>query len=94
MRTKIFLTIILQLLIFSILNAQTVVTVSGIIKGKNTKTILPFVNVVMKTEKDSIFVSGTVTNEDGRFSLTKIKSGNYYLDQPKYLPKSNRCFYS
>jgi hypothetical protein len=34
----------------------------------------------LKTEKDSSFVSGTVTNEEGRFTLSKIKSGNYYLE--------------
>ena len=34
----------------------------------------------MKTDKDSTFVSGTVTNEEGRFTLSKIKSGNYYLE--------------
>lgn len=79
-RKKIILTIILQLFIFSISYAQTNVTVSGIIKDKNTKSVLPFVNVVLKTEKDSNFVSGTVTNEEGRFSLSKIKSGNYYIE--------------
>ena len=80
MRPKIILSIILQLFIFSISNAQTNVTVSGIIKDKNSKAVLPFVNVVLKTEKDSSFVSGTVTNEEGRFSLSKIKFGNYYLE--------------
>lgn len=80
MRTKYLLPIILQLFIFSISNAQTNVTVSGIVKDKNSKAVLPFVNVVLKTEKDSIFVSGTVTNEEGRFTLSKIKSGNYYLE--------------
>ncbi len=80
MRTKYLLILILQLLIFSISNAQTSVTVSGIIKDKNSKAILPFANVVLKTEKDSTFVSGTVTSEEGRFSLSKIKSGNYYLE--------------
>lgn len=80
MRTKIVLILILQILFFSILNAQNSVTVSGIVKDKNSKSILPFVNVVLKTEKDSAFVSGTVSNEKGRFSLTKIASGNYYLE--------------
>ena len=80
MRIKILLPLIIQLLIFSISNAQTSVTVSGIIKDKNTKTVLPFVNVVLKTERDSIFVSGTVTNEEGRFALSKVKSGNYYVE--------------
>ena len=80
MRFKIFLTFILQLIIFSISNAQTSVTLSGIVKDKQSKAILPFVNVVLKTEKDSTFVSGTVTDEEGRFSISKIKSGNYYIE--------------
>ena len=80
MRFKIFLTLILQLIIFSISNAQTSVTLSGIVKDKQSKAILPFVNVVLKTEKDSTFVSGTVTDEEGRFSISKINSGNYYIE--------------
>lgn len=79
-RNRYFLTLILQLLIFAITKAQTSVTISGNIKDKNSKVVLPFVNVVLKTEKDSTFVSGTATNEEGRFSLSKIKSGNYYLE--------------
>ena len=79
-KTKILFSIVLQLLIFSMVNAQTLVTVSGIVKDKNAKIALPFVNVILKTEKDSTFVSGTATNEEGRFSLSKIKSGNYYLE--------------
>ena len=61
-------------------NAQTSVTVSGSVKVKAAKEGLPFVNVVLKTEKDSAFVIGTVTNEVGRFSLTNIKPGNYFLE--------------
>ena len=80
MQTKILLAAILQFLLFSFSNAQTAVTVSGIIKDKKTKSALPFVNVVLKTEKDSIFVSGTISNEEGRFSLTKVKPGNYSID--------------
>ena len=80
MKKKYFLTLILQFIIFSISNAQTSVTVSGIIKAKTSKTILPFVNVILKTVKDSVFVSGTVTNEEGRFYLSKVKPGNYLLE--------------
>ncbi len=80
MQKKYFLTLILQFLIFSISNAQTTVSVSGIIKAKTSKTILPFVNVILKTVKDSVFVSGTVTNEEGRFYLSKVKPGNYLLE--------------
>lgn len=77
---KVLYFLILQLSFFSITNAQTSVTVSGIIKDKNSKAVLPFVNVLLKTEKDNSFISGTVTNEEGSFSLSKIKSGNYYLE--------------
>ncbi len=34
----------------------------------------------MKTEKENAFVSGTVTDEEGRFSLAKIPSGNYFIE--------------
>ena len=80
MQKNYFLTLILQFVIFSISNAQTTVSVSGIIKAKTSKTILPFVNVILKTVKDSVFVSGTVTNEEGRFYLSKVKPGNYLLE--------------
>ncbi|WP_445733642.1 TonB-dependent receptor domain-containing protein [Mariniflexile sp.] len=80
MKTKTLLALILTLLLFSISNAQISTTISGIIKDKTTNSNLPFVNVILKTVKDSTFVSGTVTNEDGRFSLTRINSGNYYLE--------------
>ncbi len=74
--------LIFSLLVFtvSMLQAQiSSVIVSGIIKGKADKTALPFVNIVLKTEKDSAFVTGTASNEEGRFTLTNIKSGNYIL---------------
>lgn len=56
------------------------VTVSGSIKDKTTKLPLPFVNVALKTEKDAALITGTITNEEGRFSLANIKSGNYILE--------------
>lgn len=80
MRIKISLFLSLLICTVSMLQAQTsAVTVSGMIKGKADKTVLPFVNIVLKTEKDSAFVTGTVSNEEGRFTLTNIKSGNYVL---------------
>ena len=80
MRMKFSLIFSLLVLTISMLQAQTSsVTVSGMMKGKADKTALPFVNIVLKTEKDSNFVTGTVSNEEGRFTLTNIKSGNYVL---------------
>ncbi len=53
------------------------VTVSGMVKDKGTP--LPYVNVVLMNEKDNSFVSGTVSNDEGRFSLSNVKPGNYQM---------------
>ncbi|MBK9718630.1 MAG: TonB-dependent receptor [Saprospiraceae bacterium] len=56
------------------------VTVSGTVKDKTAKAVLPFVNIILKTEKDTAFVTGTVSNEEGRFTLSNIKPDNYFLE--------------
>ncbi|MBZ4192426.1 TonB-dependent receptor domain-containing protein [Niabella beijingensis] len=56
------------------------VTISGAVKNKTDKSSMPYVNVVIKDSKDSSFVSGTVTNDEGRFSIENIKPGNYILE--------------
>ncbi len=80
MRNKYLKILIFQFLIFSVSKAQTIVTVSGGIKDKNTKIILPYVNIILKNQKDSVFISGTISNEDGRFYISNVKSGNYFLE--------------
>lgn len=54
------------------------VTLSGSVKDIITKQSLPYINVTLKT-KDSAFVAGTVSNEEGRFALPDILPGNYLL---------------
>lgn len=56
------------------------VTLSGNTKDKTTKLALAFVNVALKTSKEGTSIAGTITNEEGRFSLANIKSGNYILE--------------
>ena len=56
------------------------VTISGLIKDKANKSALSYVNVVLKTEKDSAFVTGTVSNEEGRVTLSNVKPNNYYFE--------------
>lgn len=56
------------------------VTISGIVKNKMSLSGLSYVNIVAKTTKDSTFTGGSITNEEGRFSLTGIKPGNYQLE--------------
>lgn len=56
------------------------VTVSGILKDKITKAPVSFASIVVKTESDSAFITGTISNEEGRFSISNIKPGNYVLE--------------
>lgn len=63
-----------------LLNAQyNSVSISGMVKDKNAGQPLAYVNVVLKKVKDSVFVAGTVTNDEGRFALANIKPDNYLL---------------
>lgn len=81
MHRKTLAVLVLFLFAFTVSFAQTkVVSVSGTIKDKAAKTVLPFVNVVLKTEKDTVFVTGTVSNEEGRFTLSNVKPDNYFLE--------------
>jgi outer membrane receptor protein involved in Fe transport len=81
MQIKNFLLVAMLLLSVANLRAQNKsVTVSGSTKDKTTKLALPFVNVALKTSKDATLIAGTITNEEGRFSLANIKSGNYILE--------------
>ncbi len=56
------------------------ITVSGIVKEEQTHQIVAYANVVLKKEKDSSFVAGTVTGEDGRFALSNIATGSYFIE--------------
>ena len=52
------------------------VTISGAIK--DTKRLpIPYSSVVLKAAKDSAFVVGIVSNEQGQFVPSGVKSGNF-----------------
>ncbi len=62
-------------------NAQLkTVTLSGLLKSKTTKQAIAFATIQIKLEKDSSFVAGTISNEEGRFSFSNLSSGNYILE--------------
>ncbi len=62
-------------------NAQNnPVTLSGIVKEASVKAPMPYVTVVLKAEKDSVLVAGTITNEEGRFIINAVKKGSYYVE--------------
>jgi outer membrane receptor protein involved in Fe transport len=71
----------ISLLIPMVLSAQnSSITVSGSIKDNKSQSALSYVSVVLKTETDSAFVSGTITNDEGLFVLSGVKPGKYVLE--------------
>jgi len=54
-------------------------TLSGSLRDAASKSPLSFANITLKAATDSAFIAGTISGEDGRFSLPDIKSGNYVL---------------
>lgn len=69
-------------------------TISGLIKDKNTKQPVSYVNIVLKLTANQKFISGTFTNEEGRFALPNTPSGNYLLEitSTGYKTKSQKVF--
>jgi outer membrane receptor protein involved in Fe transport len=55
-------------------------TISGSVKDKVSHSSIPYVNIILALAKDSTFITGTITNEEGRFTLSNIVPGNYYLE--------------
>lgn len=76
------ISILLLLVINSIFCHSQVksVTLSGVLKDKASEKSLAYVSVVVRSEKDSAFVSGTMTNEEGRYTITNVLPGNYLLE--------------
>ena len=60
------------------------VTLSGIVRDSKDSSPLPYVNVSLRKEADSTLVQGTITNEEGRFTLTGISPG-LYIVQATYM---------
>lgn len=78
MKYAVFLIFLLVQSFVSLSQNQEVV-VSGIVKSNQDKSAIPFVNVLVQNPRDSSFVAGTISNEEGRFTLAPIKSGEYLL---------------
>ncbi|MDD4754832.1 MAG: TonB-dependent receptor [Prolixibacteraceae bacterium] len=65
---------------FNLLAQQNSVNVSGIMKEKATGETLPFVNIILKKQADSLFVAGTISNDNGLFTISNVKPGDYLLE--------------
>jgi outer membrane receptor protein involved in Fe transport len=79
-KIEVFLVLFILFSISKCLGQYNIVNVSALVRDKKTRLALPYVNVVLKTAKDTLFISGTVTKEDGRFTLTNIKPNEYILE--------------
>jgi len=55
------------------------VTLSGRIVDSASKAALPYLSIQLLWERDSAFVAGRLTSEDGGFSFTGLKKGVYVL---------------
>lgn len=75
-----FIIICLFLCPLGVLAQKSSVNVSGTIKDKVSNETLPFVNVVLKKTGDSSFVSGTISNDNGLFTISDAKPGDYLLE--------------
>lgn len=64
---------------FRLMAQENLVTVSGSVADKTAKAALPYVSLVIKTEKDSVFITGTISDDEGRFSISGIRPGSYIL---------------
>lgn len=54
--------------------------ISGIVRDENSKAPIEYANAILFTSKDSVQVTGMITNKEGKFLLTGIRPGNYFLD--------------
>ncbi|MDR2139751.1 MAG: TonB-dependent receptor [Tannerella sp.] len=54
------------------------IELKGVVREAKTNEVLAFVNVVLQTP-DSVFVTGTVSDDSGRFAIPNLKPGDYRL---------------
>ena len=78
--------------IFALPASAQKVSVSGKLLDASNKSPLPYVNVILKKEADSAFVTGAVSNEEGVFVLNNITKGNYLFSTSLvgYLPVNKK----
>ena len=78
-----FIAPLLSLCIATTLQAQAPtggVTVSGRVQAAQTKAPLRFLTLQLRTERDTAFVTGRLTDDNGAFVFTGLKKGAYLLE--------------
>lgn len=77
--SKLFLSICLLFITGVTFSQPVKVILSGQVREAGNKSPVAFVNLVLLSAKDSAFVAGTISGDNGRFQLTEIPAGNYFL---------------
>ena len=74
---------ILFIVILMISNSITASDIKWIITGKvidnETKLSIPYVTISLHDKENQNIITGTISNDNGEFSLDKISEGTYYL---------------
>jgi outer membrane receptor protein involved in Fe transport len=56
------------------------IRISGMVVDEVSGEQLEFANVAVYSKSDSALITGGITNEEGRFEITGLASGEYYLE--------------
>ena len=73
---RLFILFILMTSFFSTFAQISNAVVSGQVRHEQSKELLPYVNIVV-TDSDDSFLTGTITNEKGIFTIEGLSTGDY-----------------
>lgn len=79
MPNRICLSVIFLFLTSFAFSQNVKLSLSGQVRDAGNKQPVAYVNLVLQSARDSAFVSGTITAENGRFQFTEIPAGSYLL---------------
>jgi outer membrane receptor protein involved in Fe transport len=79
MKTILLATVIFFTSVIATFSQTGKVTLSGQVQNNQSKSPMAYVNVILKAGKTDSTVTGTISGEDGRFSIPGVKPGNYTL---------------
>ncbi|MDN3664049.1 TonB-dependent receptor domain-containing protein [Algibacter miyuki] len=68
------------LFISFLLNGQETITISGQIIEQETQHTFPFVTISINDESTNNIVTGTISDDDGRFEIKDLKIGKYIVN--------------
>lgn len=75
---RLFILVILTTTFISTFAQIDNAVVSGVVRHEQSKELLPYVNIVVLDSDDS-FLTGTITNEKGIFTIEDLSTGDYSL---------------